>query len=647
MKDLFKILNIIFEYKRQAFASIFFNILFVIFGLFSVTATIPFLNVLFNNGEKQPESGFLINGSNCVPKDTIYYICENDTVFFSKMENNTPKIKEEKKPEFKVDMNYALDIAKFYINKLITSKGAKYALFVICIFIVIMSLLKTFSRYMSLYFLSPLRNGVLQTIRNKMFTKIIKLPLSYYSDERKGDIIARMTSDVQEIEVSIVSTFEVVFKDPFIIAFNLFALISISPSLTAFVFVLLPISGFIIGQIGKRLRQDAGKGQKRLGLLISIIEETIGGLRIIKAFNAERKTDNHFNSVNNFYTRIMIALYRRRSLAGPLSEFLGTIVMVTVVWYGSSLVLNADKSLTPDKLIGFILLFYMIINPAKQISTAYYSIQKGMASLDRINNILDAPVTIVDKPNAKSIRNFTESIEFKDVSFKYDKDFVLKNINLSVNKGHTIALVGQSGSGKSTLADLVPRFIDTVEGEVLIDGESLKNYKTKDIRNLMGIVTQESILFNDSIFNNIAYGVESATEEEVIKAAKVANADEFISKMKFGYYTNIGDRGHKLSGGQRQRISIARAVLKNPPILILDEATSALDTESEKLVQEALFSLMKNRTSIVIAHRLSTIKNADEIIVLENGVIVERGKHDELLKLNGVYHKLVELQSFS
>jgi ATP-binding cassette, subfamily B, bacterial MsbA len=649
MKDIFRILKIVFEYKRQAFASIFFNILFVIFGLVSVSASIPFLNVLFSSNQNSSASGYALNKDDGAPRDTIYFISEGDTVFYNKIEGTVlPEERPEKQlPEFKFDMDYALDIAEFYIGRVVDERGARYALFLICAFIVMTTLFKTSSRYMSLYFLAPVRNGVMRTLRNKLFGKILKLPLSYYSEERKGDIIARMSSDVQEVEVSIISTFEVVFKDPIIIIVNMFALISLSPNLTLFVVVLLPISGLLIGRLGRKLKQSAKKGQKRLGLLISIIEESITGLRIIKAFNNEGRTYGRFESVNRNYTRIMIALFRRRGLAGPLSEFLGTIVMVTVVWYGSSLVMKESSDLTPDKLIGFILLFYMIINPAKQISTAYYSIQKGLASLDRINEVLTAPVKIVDKPDAKPIHSFEQSIEFKNVSFKYDKDMVLKNINLSIRKGRTIALVGQSGSGKSTLADLVPRFIDVEDGELLIDGTNIKDYRTKEVRNLMGIVTQESILFNDSVFNNIAYGADNVDEEDVIKAAKVANAHEFITQMKYGYNTNIGDRGHKMSGGQRQRISIARAVLKNPPILILDEATSALDTESEKLVQEALFSLMKNRTSIVIAHRLSTIQNADEILVMDKGEIVERGKHSELIRHNGVYKRLVDLQNFN
>ncbi len=646
MKDLFKLLQIVFEYKRKAFISIFFNILFVIFGLVSVTAVIPFLDVLFTSPSN--EKIITYEGKDYVAVDELENYEENINKIYK--EQDSIKLNDETKQKKGVLSKYSvsnlLRIAKSFLRGVVEERGARFALLAICIFMIITTLLKTTSRYMSLYFLAPVRNGVMKSLRNNIFAKILKLPLSYYSEERKGDIIARMSNDVQEVEMSIISTFEVVFKDPLIIIFHLIALFSLSFDLTLFVVLLLPVSGVLIGRLGKNLRMSARKGQKKLGLIISIIEESISGLRIIKAFNAEEKTYRQFSSVNNFFNRIMIKVFRRKGLASPLSEFLGTIVMVVVIYYGSNLVLKSNGEMNPEDLIGFILLFYMIIGPSKQVSTAFYNIQKGMASLDRINKILNAPITIIDKNDAKSITEFKSSIEFRDVSFKYEKEFVLNNINVKIKKGQSIALVGQSGSGKSTMADLIPRFIDVVKGELFLDGIPLRDYITKDIRNLMGIVTQESILFNDSIFNNIAYGVENATEEDVIRAAKVANAHEFIMKLRHDYYTNIGDRGHKLSGGQRQRISIARAVLKNPPILILDEATSSLDTESEKLVQDALNSLMENRTSIIIAHRLSTIQNADEILVLENGYIVERGKHEELIAFNGVYKKLVDLQNF-
>ncbi|MFH2096256.1 MAG: ABC transporter ATP-binding protein, partial [Bacteroidota bacterium] len=411
--------------------------------------------------------------------------------------------------------------------------------------------------------------------------------------------------------------------------------------------ILLPLSGFLIGRLGKTLRKTSMKGQKRIGTLLSIMEETLGGLRIIKAFNAEDKVRRRFESTNSFYTRIMIKMFRRRYLANPLSEFLGTIVIVVIMWYGGSLVLGESNVMNSAGLIAYIGIFYMVITPAKSFSTAYYNIQKGLASADRIREVMDAEETIQEKINAKRISSFEQGIEYKNVSFRYEQEYVLKDINLTVKKGQTVALVGQSGAGKSTLADLLPRFYDVCEGEIHIDGKDIRDLKIKDLRNLMGIVTQDAILFNDTFHNNIAFGNPKASEAEVISAAQVANADEFIKDTKLGYYTNVGDRGNKLSGGQRQRLSIARAVLKNPPVMILDEATSSLDTESEKLVQDALTNLMKNRTSIVIAHRLSTVIHADLICVLHEGRIVERGKHHELLEKKGYYRKLHDLQMFS
>ena len=456
-----------------------------------------------------------------------------------------------------------------------------------------------------------------------------------------------MTSDVQEIEWSIISSLEMIFRDPVSIVIYLGALFFMSTNLTLFVIVLLPLSGIIIGRLGKKLRKKSFIAQTKMGFLLSIIEETLGGLRIIKAFNAETKTSDKFYTENNSYTRVMTSMLRRRDLASPLSEFLGTAVMVIIMWYGSSIVLTDKSALTSQEFIGYLMLFYLLIAPVKSFSTALYNIQKGMASADRIDAILLSKQEIKEKSNAKSIKDFSSSIEYKNVTFSYIKDKVLKDINIKIEKGKKIALVGQSGSGKSTLVDLLPRFYDVSKGDILIDDLSVKDYKIFDLRNLMGNVNQESILFNDTVFNNIAFGVDNATQEQVIDAAKVANAHEFIEKMPEKYQTNIGDRGSKLSGGQRQRISIARAVLKNPPIMILDEATSALDTESERLVQDALENLMKNRTSIVIAHRLSTVVNVDEIYVLQDGVIIEKGKHNDLIKIDGAYKRLYELQSFS
>ncbi len=605
-KFLKQLLKLLLPFKIEVFQSILFNIMHIFFGLFSVTMAMPFLGVLFKT---QP----LVNEI----------------------------------PKFSLSINYILGVTNYFLSKIIVVKGESIALLYLCIFIIIMTLLKTGSRYLSLFFLAPVRNGVVRNLRNDLYSKVIDLPLSYYSDERKGDIISRITSDVQEIEASIVSSLETYIKDPVIIVVYVFVLFSISWRLTFFVLILLPLSGYFIGRIGKNLKATSLRGQKKLGLILSIIEETISGLRIIKAFNAEKKIKNQFYRVNDFYTKIVTKIYRRRMLASPLSEFLGTVVMVSILWYGSSLVLMNVAPIKPEELITYLIIFYMIINPAKNFSTAYYNVQKGLASVERVDKILKADVKIKDTPKSIDYKEFKNTIEYKNVSFKYEKEWVLKNINLKIEKGKTIALVGQSGGGKSTLADLLPRLIDVNKGEILIDNIPIKNIKLIDLRNLMGIVTQQSILFNDSVYNNIAFGHPEASEAKVIEASKVANADEFIVQMKNGYYTNIGDSGNKLSGGQRQRLSIARAVLKNPPILILDEATSALDTESERLVQDALYRLMKNRTSIVIAHRLSTVKNADEIIVLHEGEIAEKGKHGVLLKQKGIYKKLYDLQMFS
>ncbi len=606
MKNLFKILRYVGPYWVYAMLNILFNILSVLFSLASFALFIPVLQMLFKTTE--------------VPAEV---------------------------PEFSW-LNFESVKENFYyeINKMISDYGEMDVLLYICVIIVVLYFFRNLFRYLAMYFLAPIRNGVVRDIRNDMYLKILILPLSYYSEQKKGDIIARMTSDVQEIEWSIMSSLEMIFRDPIAIISYLVALFIISPSLTVFVLILLPVSGFLIGRIGKSLKRTSVKGQRQLGIIMSIIEETISGLRIIKAFNAIDSTEQNFKKTNNIYTRLMIKLYRKRDLASPLSEFLATAVLVVVMWFGGRLVLSPGSSLDAAIFIAYLGIFSQIIPPAKSITTAVYNIQKGSASVERIQKIFDADEVIIEKPDAVQIKEFKNNIEYKDVSFSYEKEEVLKNINLTVKKGETIALVGPSGGGKSTMVDLLPRFYDCSKGEILIDGTPIKDFIISDIRGLMGIVSQEPILFNDTIFGNIALGMDDVSEEEVIAAAKVANAHEFISKMEKAYYTNIGDRGVKLSGGQRQRISIARAVLKNPPILILDEATSSLDTESERLVQDALFKLMKNRTSVVIAHRLSTIKFADEIIVIKKGEIVERGSHADLIAQNGVYKKLHELQVF-
>jgi len=533
----------------------------------------------------------------------------------------------------------------YLISNMIETSGKEMVLIYLGIFMIVMVILKVGFTYMASFVMVPLRNGVVCDIRNQIYNKILSLPLGFFSEERKGDIIARTTGDVQEVDNSIFNSIEMMFKDPMIIIISLCAMIYMSWSLTLFVFLMLPVVGYLIGKVGKSLKKPSMRGQNKMGELLSTIEESLSGLRIIKAFNAEKKMKGVFARQNTEYYHIMNKLMWRRYLAHPMSELLGTMVIVVVLWYGGRLVLSNTSDLTPQAFITYLTFFYSIINPAKSFSTALYSVQKGLASMQRIDMILLAENNIVNKPDAIAVKEFNKNIEYRNVGFRYIEDEVLKNVSLTIEKGKTIALVGQSGSGKSTFVDLLPRFWDLQSGSILVDGIDIRDYKIADLRGLMGNVNQDPILFNDTFYNNISFGVETATMEEVIAAAKVANAHEFITTSPDGYLTNIGDRGGKLSGGQRQRISIARAVLKNPPILILDEATSALDTESEKLVQEALENLMKNRTSIVIAHRLSTIKKADLICVFHEGEIVERGTHDELLAIKGIYKKLHSMQN--
>ena len=543
----------------------------------------------------------------------------------------------------------ALTNFNYFLSQYIIDHGKIPALTYICVLIVILFFLKNLFRYLAMYFISPIRNGVVRDLRNKMYNKILFLPLTYFSEERKGDLMSRMTSDVQEIEWSIMQSLEVIFREPLTVGLYLATMVIMSPQLSLFVFILLPIAGLLIGQIGKSLRRTSSKSQAKMGVLLSAIEETLSGLRIVKAFTAEPFFQKKFYKLNDEYRKLMIRLYRKRDLTSPLSEFLGAVVMVIVIYFGGKLVLDEAESLEPSVFIYFIVIFSQLIPPAKSFSEAYSNVQRGLASVERINKILDAEITIADKEHAIQLTDFNHSIEYRDVSFAYHKGgsgWVLKNIDLKIEKGKTIALVGQSGSGKTTLVDLLPRFYDLEHGEILVDGENINAYKLNDLRGNMGIVNQESILFNDTIFNNIAFGLDNISIADVENAAKIANAHDFIMQMQDGYQTNVGDRGGRLSGGQRQRISIARAILKNPPILILDEATSALDTESERLVQDAITNLMKNRTTLVVAHRLSTIKHADEIIVMQQGEIIERGTHLQLLDKGGVYKKLYELQAF-
>ncbi len=592
-------------YKRYVVGNFTFNLLGALFGAIQLLTLKPVLGILFE-----------------------------------------PQKMVEKPAEWIFSIKNIGDNLMYELSDVIRKSGNEKALIYLGLFLMLMVFLKVGFTYMALYVMVPLRNGVVRDIRNQIYKKILELPLGFFSEERKGDIIARMTGDVQEIDNSIMSSLEMLLKDPLIIVISLAFMIYMSWSLTLFVFLLLPVVGYLIGRVGKSLKKPSMRGQNKMGELLSTIEESLSGLRIIKAFNAEKKIKEHFSKQNTEYYHIMNSLMWRRYLAHPMSEFLGTAVIVVILWYGGNLVLQQNSSLSPAGFITYLAFFYTIINPAKSFTTAVYAIQKGLASMERIDKVMLAENNIVDKENPQSVSKFTTQIEYNDVTFRYLEDDVLKKVNLTIPIGKTVALVGQSGSGKSTFVDLLPRFYDVSEGSIMVDGVDIRDYKIANLRGLMGNVNQDPILFNDTFFNNISFGVENATLEQVEAAAKVANAHEFIISTPDGYQSNIGDRGGKLSGGQRQRVSIARAVLKNPPILILDEATSALDTESEKLVQQALENLMKNRTSIVIAHRLSTIKNADLICVFHEGEIVERGNHDELLALNGIYKKLHGMQNF-
>ena len=606
MYYFFRIIKYIKPYTSYAILNVISNIVSVLFSLVSLTMIIPFLGILFETQEK------------------VY-----NTQPFN---FNTESIK---------DNFYAI------ISSVIDERGKLEALLFICVLVLITFFFRNLFRYSSLYFLTPIRNGIVHDLRTDLHKKIISLPLPFFTEKRKGDLTSRLTSDLVEIEWSIMSSLEMIFKDPLNIIIYLITLIVISPQLTVFVVILLPLTGILIGVIGRSLKKSSDRGQNKMGDLLSIIDENISGLRIIKAFDAEHHINSNFERESGDYKKIMTKLLRKKDLSSPMSEFLSTIVLVIVMWFGGQLVLMGEGNLSAEEFIGYILIFSQIIPPAKSLTSSYYFIQKGSAAAQRVYEILDTENQISDAVNPKRIKLLNTQIDFKDITFKYDNTEVLKNVNFSIEKGKMIALVGQSGSGKSTLADLLARFYDLEKGKILIDNHEIKSIALTDLRSLMGIVSQESILFNDSIYNNIRLGKLDASKDEIINAAKVANAHQFILDSKNGYQTNIGDRGNKLSGGQKQRISIARAILKNPEILILDEATSSLDTESEKLVQNALEKLMKARTSLVIAHRLSTIKNADEIIVLDKGVIVERGTHDDLISKNGHYKKLSKLQSFS
>jgi len=542
---------------------------------------------------------------------------------------------------------YAKESFYYFISQKIENEGAIEVLFFICLLTFSLFLFKNLFRYLASYVLVFLRNGIVKDIRDKLYHKIITLPLAYFSEKKKGDIIARMTIDVQEVEVSFLTSLEAIVREPLTVIISLTMMLILSVKLTLFVFVLLPVSGFIISSISKKLKANSLKAQKETGNFLSFIEETLTGLKIIKGFNAEKVIQEKFNTSTTKFRNLMSSVLHRKTLASPMSEFLGSATIIAILYYGGKLVLENNSPLKAEEFFGYIVLFYTVLNPIKAITTAYYNIQKGEASAERIMEVLNTENSIKDKPNAALKDGFINKIEFKNISFKYKDTFVLKDFSLTINKGETVALVGQSGSGKSTLANLITRFYDVNKGEVLIDDQNIKDVTKKSLRNLMGIVSQDSILFNDTIANNIKLGTQAATEEAILEAAQIANADEFIQNLPEKYETNIGDSGNTLSGGQKQRLSIARAVLKNPPIMILDEATSALDTESEQLVQTALEKMMQNRTSLVIAHRLSTIQKADTIVVMKKGKIVEQGKHEELLALKGEYFKLVSMQSLS
>lgn len=608
MKEFLQVLRrFVPPYKKYLVLTVVFNILSAVLNIFSFMAIIPILQILFKTQAASVPAGLMDWGSGNM-KDVLI--------------NN----------------------ANYYIYEMIESMGATTTLLVIGLFLAFMTFLKTGAYFLSSATIIPIRTGVVRDIRNQLYRKITSLPLGFFSEERKGDIIARMSGDVQEIENSIMSSLDMLFKNPILIVFYFATLLVISWQLTLFTLVIVPIMGWFMGFVGRKLKQKSIKAQSLWSDTMSQVEETLGGLRIIKAFCAEEKMNRRFDKINSEYRENIRRVNTRQQMAHPMSEFLGTVMIVIVLWFGGVLVLN-NMTLSGPTFIYYLVILYSIINPLKEFSKAGYNIPKGLASMERVDKILMAESNIKEPEHPVHITDFKSKIEFRDVSFKYDQKWVLRHINLTIEKGKTIALVGQSGGGKSTLVDLIPRYYDVQEGEVLIDGVNVKDMGLHDLRSLIGNVNQEAILFNDSFRNNISFGVDNATQEQIENAAKIANAHDFIMESEHGYDTNIGDRGGRLSGGQRQRVSIARAILKNPPILILDEATSALDTESERLVQDALEHLMKTRTTVAIAHRLSTIKNADEICVIHEGEIVERGTHEELLAIDGYYKKLNDMQT--
>ena len=602
-----KIVRFAYPYKKYAFLNVLFNILYAIFNVLSVLAFIPVLNILFKQEnkifEKPVYGGFGEIGA--YTKDSFYY----------------------------------------FISQKIELEGTVSTLLFICIVTFALFFLKNLFRYLASYVLVFLRNGTVKDLRDALYHKIVDLPISYFNKKKKGDIIARMTTDVQEIEISFLTSLEAIVREPLTVVISLTMMLIISLKLTLFVFILLPVSGFIISAISKKLKANSIKAQKEVGTFLSFIEETLSGLRVIKGFNAENTIANKFKKSTLEFKRLMTSVLHRQTLASPMSEFLGSATIISILWYGGKLVLEDNSPLKPEEFLTYIMLFYTVLNPVKAITTAYYNIQKGDASAERIIQVLETENEIIEKPNAIQKTDFNQEISFQNISFKYDDEYVLKNFSLTIPKGKTVALVGQSGSGKSTLANLITRFYDVNEGEISIDGTNIKDISKHSLRGLMGIVTQDSILFNDTVANNIKLGSENSSEIKIKEASEIANAHEFLKDVPEQYNTTMGESGNMLSGGPKQRLSIARAVLKNPPIMVLDEATSALDTESEQLVQLALEKMMQNRTSLVIAHRLSTIQKADTIIVLKKGEIIEQGEHQELLDKKGEYFKLVSMQS--
>lgn len=609
MKDFIRVLRrFVPPYKKHLMWAVLLNVLSAILNVFSFLTLVPILQILFK--------------------------LNNNTFEFIPWDAAGVSLKE-----------ILYNNCYYYISEMISFYGPSLALLFLGLFLALMTLLKTGTYFLSSAVMIPIRTGVVRDIRNQLYKKILYLPLGFFSEERKGDILARISGDVQEIENSIMSSLDMLFKNPILILVYFGTLIAVSWQLTLFTIIVLPLMGWVMGSVGKKLKRKSMEAQNQWSDLMSQVEETLGGLRIIKAFNAENKMDQRFINADNAYRNTISRVNTRQQLAHPMSEFLGTVLIVIVLWFGGTLILNNNSTIDAPSFIFYLVILYSVINPLKEFSKASYNIPKGLASMERVDKILQT-VSTIQNPAIPQPISLTKSIRYNNIWFKYQNEWVLKNVTLEIPKGKTIALVGQSGSGKSTLVDLLPRFYDVTEGSITIDDTDIREATLYDLRSLMGNVNQEAILFNDTFFNNISFGVEGATLEQVQEAARIANAHEFIMASEEGYNTNIGDRGGKLSGGQRQRISIARAILKNPSILILDEATSALDTESERLVQDALENLMRNRTTVVIAHRLSTIRNADEICVMHEGEIVERGRHEELLALDGYYKRLCDMQSF-